>query len=74
MFSTVHPPRILVNTYHHELLVQYAWRPMHPPLKSFFEVATYRARISRVFACYLVASGISFESPLIYQHCFVFEA
>ena len=41
MFSTVHPPRILVNTYHHELLVQYAWRPMHPPLKSFFEVATY---------------------------------
>ena len=29
---------------------------------------------SHVFACYSVASGLPFQSPLIYQHCSIFEA
>ena len=57
-----------------ELLVQYAWSSMHPPLQPFLKYTIYRAHISHVFARYAMTNGLTFQSPLIYQNCYVFEA
>lgn len=60
-------------SYHHELSMHYAWRSVHPPLQPFLEVTTYQAHMSRVFACYSTASGLTFRPLLIYHHCYVWS-
>ena len=35
----------LSTSYHQELLEQYAWSSVHPPLQLFLKVTTYQARI-----------------------------
>ena len=62
------------TSYHQELLVQCAWSSMHPPLQAFLEVTTYQGHISCVFVYNSAASGLTFQSPLIDQHCSKFEA
>lgn len=53
------------TSYHHEPSVQDAQSSVHPPLQPFLEVTKYQARMSRVFAGYSTASGLTFRPLLI---------